>query len=562
MKRVWLCLVFLVLGVAPASAAGPDGDWFILGGNGGCWTSDVTHPAARKLIERGRRGCPLNCVAITPSDQWITLVGGNEFDTSTGLHVSRKLTELWKNPDVNEYKCVAFTPQGGWVALVDENTYFAHNIPDDAVKKLNELAKAGVEIRSIAFPPSGGWVILEGSWGAAYRGIPADAAKKIDQLVAEKTRINCVAFNSHNDWVMLTAGNGIWTSNVRLPVVRVLLRLQARKIALKWVAFSPGEYPGEYMVVRQPTVRFKAKLTTDLLGAGKVQEWYVYGPVAPNFAGQDQTRTTLSYNSKLIEESSPLKRQLLLARVTDSPKGISPLLMVEGTLYSRRLCPRTTGVAAVPDLAPADFKNYTRASEHANYDNPFFQLWLDLHDLRRRKYERDITFARRVYSFIRHTFTYEYPSGDSHAMSVALRQTSDCGGLSCVMVAILRANGIPARMLLGRWAVSETPPDRITGEVYGQWHAKAEFFAKGVGWVPLDMAAAVTDRDRGEYAHFGNDAGDFITLFAGQDAEVDTFVGDRYTGIGFQGMWWWKKGGVGIVLNETWTVTKEPVKKE
>jgi hypothetical protein len=100
------------------------------------------------------------------------------------------------------------------------------------------------------------------------------------------------------------------------------------------------------------------------------------------------------------------------------------------------------------------------------------------------------------------------------------------------MVAVLRANRVPARMLFGRWAASQGPPDRATAAVYGQFHVKAEFFVRGVGWVSLDMAAATTDHGGGEFAHFGNEPGDFVTLFADQDFEVDSFVAGRVIGGG------------------------------
>lgn len=558
MTRFGLCAAVLVCLSNLAFAEGPNGEWFILAGNGGCWTSDINHPAAKRLIERGRKGCPLNCVAITPNDEWVTLVGGNEFYNSDDLHVSRKLAELWKNPNVKEYKCVAFTPQGGWVALVDSNTYYAEQIPEDAEKKLAELAKAGVEIRSIAFTPQGGWVILEGESGVWHHGIPESAAKKLDELVGEKTRVLCTAFSYQNDWIILTASNGVWTNDVDLPVARVLSKLQRRHIPLKWVAFSPGEYPGDYMIVRRPTDRVKATLTMSITDPSeKVAEWYVYGPKAPNFPGQDEMKTTLSHNAKVVKEFSPLKRELLLARIVGAPKQVTPTLSVEGTLYSRKLCPRPAGVAAVPDLSAEDFKNYTRSSASVDFNTKPFQFWLDHANLR-----RDITFARRAYLFIRHNFVYEFPGGDGRATLVAERGTSDCGGLSCVMIAALRANGIPARMLLGRWAQSDAPPDKITGEAYGQWHVKAEFFAKGVGWIPLDVAAAVTDKDRGEFAHFGNDPGDFIALCMDQDIEVDTFVKGRFSGFGLQGIWWWRKGGDDVRIKETWAVSKQPAKKK
>lgn len=564
MKRLSLAITFLLFFVPTAAAASPEGDWFILGGNGGCWTSDKDHPAAKKLIERGRKGCPLNCVAFTPNDEWITLVGGNEFYNSDELHISKKLAEWWKNPEAKVYKCVAFTPQGGWVALADENTFYAERIPPDALKKLDELRKDKVEIRAIAFTPTGGWVILEEEYGVWFGGIPEAAAKKLNELLNEKTRILCTAFDYCGNWVILSAGNGVWTNNPDLPVMKQLLGLKARNIILKWVAFTPGDYPGELMIVRQPTDRITAVLNLDVTRTGgKVEEWFVYGPVAPAFQGQSETKTTLSPSGAPIEEFSILKRHLLFSTVKDAPRHLHATLTIEGELFSRKMCPRAAGLSAATDLSPLDFAHYTRASEHVNYEAKSFQSWLDKNKLRRLPNERDVTFARRAYSFIRHNFTYEYPGGEPHATAISERRTSDCGGLSCVMIAILRANGIPARMLLGRWAFSQGSPDRVTGEAYPQWHVKSEFFAKETGWVPLDMAAAVTDRDRGEYAHFGNDPGDFVTMFADQDYEVSNHVGGRYQGFGMQGMvWFWKgEGKEKFTEKEKWTVTRQPAVK-
>jgi Transglutaminase-like superfamily len=565
MIRRSFCTIILVFACAPAMAAGPEGDWFILGGNGSCWTSDKDHPAAKKLIERGRKGSPLNCVAFTPNDEWVTLVGGNEFYNSDDLPVSQKLSEWWKNHDIKEYRCVAFTPHGGWVALTDTSIYATESIPEAAAKKLGELAKAGSDIRSIAFTPSGGWVILEGDSGAWHNGIPAEAAKKLDALVAEKTRVICTAFDYRGNWVFLTANNGVETNNAELPVVKRIHQLSNQKSTLKWVAFTPGEYPGEYTILRQPTDYLKAVLTTDFTHPkGKVEEWIIYGPVAPEFGGQREMKTTLIPGGKIVDELSVLKRPLLLARITDAPKQLHTTLTFEGTLVARQMVPAIPGRKAPPALSEVDFKHFTRASESVNFEDKAFQQWLDKYKLRRAKDERDITFARRAYSFIRHHFEYEYPAPDNgHVTSVCELGKSDCGGLSCAMIATLRANGIPARMLLGRWAATQPPADKTTGEIYGNWHVKSEFFAAGTGWVPLDMAAAVTDKDRGEFAHFGNDHGDFITMFPDQDYELDTFVSGKSRGYGMQGLAWWFKGdGVGdIKTKEYWSVTKEPVKK-
>ena len=48
------------------------------------------------------------------------------------------------------------------------------------------------------------------------------------------------------------------------------------------------------------------------------------------------------------------------------------------------------------------------------------------------------------------------------------------------------ANGIPARALCGRVVIDEGRPTKTS------WpHARAEFFAQGIGWVPVDVAGAI-----------------------------------------------------------------------
>jgi len=81
----------------------------------------------------------------------------------------------------------------------------------------------------------------------------------------------------------------------------------------------------------------------------------------------------------------------------------------------------------------------------------------------------------------------------------------------------MRANGIPARLIGGRWADSQKGDD-------GKYHVKSEFFAKGVGWVPVDSSGAMTDASGNEYARLGHDAGDFIAMTTAEDLEVESFM--------------------------------------
>jgi len=76
----------------------------------------------------------------------------------------------------------------------------------------------------------------------------------------------------------------------------------------------------------------------------------------------------------------------------------------------------------------------------------------------------------------------------------------------------MRANDIPARALLGRYAQSG---DGKSG--YGNCHCIADFYADKVGWVPVDLAAAAGSKEPLE--HFGKLSGFFI-----QQMDVDYTV--------------------------------------
>nr|MBA3684840.1 transglutaminase family protein [Planctomycetota bacterium] len=80
-------------------------------------------------------------------------------------------------------------------------------------------------------------------------------------------------------------------------------------------------------------------------------------------------------------------------------------------------------------------------------------------------------------------------------------RSGDCGGLCIALAAALRANGVPARLLAGRWATSALPEHRVDDVPYLQQHVKLEFHCQGIGWVPCDPASGVL-HDRGDGLRF------------------------------------------------------------
>jgi hypothetical protein len=554
-RSVWLWYVVgwgaWLLSAVPATA----GDWLALGSGGAHWTDNASLPVCKQLAEL-KHDSSLASVNFTPDGDWIILSGGNGFYTNNmGLPACKKLAELQKkNVD---FKSAAFAPNGGWILFWGKNSFWSiGGIPSPAFDKAGEVSKAGEKLRSIAFSPDGGWVLLCGEAGAYYQNIPAELAKIINQAVKNQDPIRCVHFTSTGDWFVLSDG-GWWTSDVNLPAAKELAKLIKAGSSPRWLATTPDDPATlRYRLEIKPAQRVRAVLSIDYAKPdAKVDAWYLYAAEAPDLPSQRDVHTTLSPPGKVVEEASPYHRRVILSKVEGRPE-VRAALTIEATLMSRHLRPLPAGRTGpeVKDLSPEQVQEYTRATPWADYDAPRFREWLEKGSLHRQKGETDMAFAHRAFKYLKHHFTYQWPTPSDSAAKVCATGKSDCGGLSSVFVATMRANGVPARLLGGRWAQSQQKKD------YGQWHVKSEFFAKGVGWVPVDSSGAVTDTAGSEFAYFGNDEGDHIAFARDQDYIVNSFVsGQQHVAI-FQGVtYWWRGSGndKNSREDEHWTVTKE-----
>jgi hypothetical protein len=171
-----------------------------------------------------------------------------------------------------------------------------------------------------------------------------------------------------------------------------------------------------------------------------------------------------------------------------------------------------------------DRRTYLQATPIFDYKTRDFSDWLKRNALNRKREENEIDFARRVYSQIMKQYKYERgPLGA--ASQTAQKETGDCDMLSVLFVAALRANDVSARVLFGRPAKSKTPDE--DGKMAG--HARAEFFANGVGWVPVDPAYGLSDTKTKGMRHFGHDDGTFLVMHVDPEFVVTTLGGQvRY----------------------------------
>jgi transglutaminase-like putative cysteine protease len=278
--------------------------------------------------------------------------------------------------------------------------------------------------------------------------------------------------------------------------------------------------------------------------------------------------TTLDPPGERIREKSEMARPLVMAHVrADKGHPINSLrieVTYQATLRSRRLR-RGSSSNNVPDLSPEERQMYLAERGYFDFGQPEFREWVEKHGLERQSSEGDIHFARRAFLALKSGMHYDDGplQKDFHATAACKNGRADCGGLSVLFASILRANNIPARTLWGRWAQSAEPGKILFNHAYYQTHVKAEFFARGVGWVPIDLSSAILhDKSPQGLQFFGNDPGNFITFHIDGGFEFDTLLfGIKQVGNLQNPRWWIKGDGTlkGATLTESWKVKRTKV---
>jgi transglutaminase-like putative cysteine protease len=559
MRRLLLCCCCLPLWTVQGAAAGLDGDWFILSGRTVVSSADAKHPAVVKLSELGQ-GTELTGLAFTASEDWVAISGRTKVDWAFAGRSSLADTLREKKVPAFEYRCVAFRPQGGWVLLYDRNGYAADGIPAAITDQLEQVRKAGGALRSVAFAPDGGWVVLFDNEFKA-EGVPGALTDCLAEQRQKGAAVRCVTFTSRNEWFLLNDRNECLCSNPAHPASQRLEQLRAEGKPLDWVAFSGGEYAVGYALRRKPVKRIKGILNykiDDLEGGAR--SWVLYAPQAPELPRQREPKTTFDPPGRAVQEAGVLMRPLLVSRVTGKAKEIQTKVTYEATLCSTRLVPRLAGAPPADEkLRPSERDYYLSATPSVDFKVKRFQEWLDEARLRRAEGESDMTFARRTFYYLKHNFRYEYfhEGMDQHPAAVCRAGKSDCSGLSRLFVAVLRANRIPARPVVGRMARSEAPGKTPAERTEYQTHVQAEFFVPEVGWVPVDLASALAHGGR-EFAHFGNDAGGFrfLVMHLDSDIAVEDAKGTKIKVGGMQVPFWsWQGSGrKGERVEQHWTV--------
>jgi hypothetical protein len=325
-----------------------------------------------------------------------------------------------------------------------------------------------------------------------------------------------------------------------------------------------------YATEEGPPRRFTAELSLTLQTPNlKVREWFLFVAQPPNLAGQKAEPASLKPGGRAERELSAARRPVLKARIPAADaglrQGVNALARYDVVLRERRLVEARQAKQPAPaeKLSAEARQQALAATKMLDFKSEGFRKWLTEHRLRRREGEHAVDFARRTFQAVVKNYRYDFRSQmDRRAEVVCKEGRADCGGLSAVFVAALRANGVPARLRVGRWARPQKPGEQLGDIVYGQQHVIAEFFAPDAGWVAADCASGVLhDKTPDRLRYFGHFRGDFITLHADPELVLDAGPHGRRPVEWLQGFVYWVSGSgdlTGLQEQQSWNVREIP----
>ncbi len=126
----------------------------------------------------------------------------------------------------------------------------------------------------------------------------------------------------------------------------------------------------------------------------------------------------------------------------------------------------------------------------------------------------DLEMARAIYDHVVATVKYDktgkgWGRGDIYYACDARR--GNCTDFHAIFIGYARAMGIPARFSIG----FPIPSERGAGTIAG-YHCWAEFYAKGIGWIPIDASEAAKNPSMREY-FFGTHDENRVEFTRGRD---------------------------------------------
>ena len=193
-----------------------------------------------------------------------------------------------------------------------------------------------------------------------------------------------------------------------------------------------------------------------------------------------------------------------------------------------------------------EYKQYTKDEKYIEASDPeIVQLASDLAKGETNPY----LLAKTFYDYVIDTAHFELLGQGLNGAKYLLENGKGEGGdYSALFIALSRAAGIPARPVVGYWAISGNDQTNV-------W---AEFYLENIGWIPVDATIGQQSAAKRAY-YFGNMDNQRVILSKGYNTALVPPGPNNYIAPLLQvpTWWFWGSGDANkISLDSSWTVIK------
>jgi Transglutaminase-like superfamily len=125
--------------------------------------------------------------------------------------------------------------------------------------------------------------------------------------------------------------------------------------------------------------------------------------------------------------------------------------------------------------------------------------------------------ARKIYDYVIATMHYDHDGtgwGHGDAIYACTAKHGNCTDFHSLFIGMARAAGIPARFQIGFQLPAATHEGAITS-----YHCWAEFYVKGIGWIPIDASEAWKHKEKINY-FFGTIDTNRVMFSRGRDIRL------------------------------------------
>jgi transglutaminase-like putative cysteine protease len=199
------------------------------------------------------------------------------------------------------------------------------------------------------------------------------------------------------------------------------------------------------------------------------------------------------------------------------------------------------------------YKLYTRPEDFIESDDPSI---VKIADQVAAGETNPYRLARKFYDYVIDSAHYKLLGrGLLGARALVTTGEGECGDYAALFVALARAKGIPARPVVGYWAISGVE----------QTHVWAEFYLEDLGWVHVDPTLGQSRPGapgKPEY-YFGNMDNQRVILNKGYNIPLEPPGPDQYVAAFLQVPLWWYWGTSGdadsvSIERTSWKVSPVP----